>query len=125
NFLNPRAYFFLSGQFFHQRLLDFPSESITDKLTSASGGPLEEDNYMTSRLVNTSYFHNKIAPMFFWLRDITNNANMFKAQVTYDRSDKWDYTLGALMLDGQRAGLGLEPLKHKDQVFFTVRYRFQ
>ena len=55
---------------------------------------------------------------------MTLNGNMFKPQLTYDYSDKWHYTIGALFLDGKVPQKGFEPLKNKDQVFATVKYRF-
>ncbi|MHB8766372.1 MAG: DUF1302 family protein, partial [Deferrisomatales bacterium] len=41
SFLNPRAYFFLSPQFYHQKILDYP----TDVTLSDAAGRLEDDNY--------------------------------------------------------------------------------
>ncbi len=115
-FLNPRAYFMISPQFYHRKILNYPSEYGLNGL--------EDDNYMTSLFINTSYFHNKLVPSFFWLRDITNNANMFRYEIVYERNDRWNYTLGALLLGGGETGKGFEPLDNKDQVYFTVSYRF-
>ncbi|MBW1818479.1 MAG: hypothetical protein JRJ60_15150, partial [Deltaproteobacteria bacterium] len=46
--LNPRAYFFLSGQFIHHKITDYPSNYhlISDGL------PLQDDNYMTTIMIN-------------------------------------------------------------------------
>jgi hypothetical protein len=129
DFLNPRAYFFISGQFYHRHVMDFNKDM--DPAEIAAGMDLKDflanikkDNYVTTLLINTSYFHNKLTPQIFWLRDMTLNGNMFKPQLTYDYSDKWHYTIGALFLDGKVPQKGFEPLKNKDQLFATVKYRF-
>jgi hypothetical protein len=125
NWLNPTAYFFLSGQFYHRRILDRADSipGVRYRLRDYQGD-LERDNYQTTLMINTSYFHTKLQPMIFWLCDITGKSNMFKAQVAYEPDNHWKYTLGALWLHGTKKGTGFEPLKHKDQAYFTVAYRF-
>lgn len=113
--LNPRAYFMISPQIYHRKILDYPSYGIKN---------LEDDNWQSSLMINTTYWHNKIQPSIFWLRDITTNSDMFRMQVIYEHSHKWNYTLGALILTGEDTGLGFEPLENKDQVYFTASYRF-
>ncbi|HBB18520.1 MAG TPA: hypothetical protein DCZ97_16555 [Syntrophus sp. (in: bacteria)] len=129
DFLNPKAYFFLSGQFYHRKILDFEKDQTPAEIAAKMDlkdflGNVKEDNYITTLLINTTYLHNKLTPQFFWLRDMTLNGNMFKPQITYDYSDKWHYTVGALFLDGKTSQKGFEPLKRKDQLFATVKYRF-
>ncbi|MBI5014815.1 MAG: hypothetical protein HZB55_04910 [Deltaproteobacteria bacterium] len=124
SFLNPKAYFFLSGQFYHRKILDFDSDTPAGQDLKDFLGNVRENNYATSLAVNTTYFHNKLTPSFFWLRDISLNGNMYKFQLTYDQSDRWHYILGALLLDGNEEAKGFEPLKKKDQVFATIKYRF-
>ena len=80
---------------------------------------------MTTLLINTTYFHNKLTPQFFWMRDMSLNGNLFKLQLTYDYSDKWHYTIGALSSTGKTGkGGDSSPWKNKDQLFATVKYRF-
>lgn len=119
--LAPRSYFLISPQFFQRKILGYPSDV---KLVSSDAGPVDKDNYTTTLLVTTSYFHNKIVPLVFWMRDITNRADMVKAQVTYVHSDVWNFILGTLLLDGKKEGKGFQPLENKDQVYATVKYRF-
>jgi hypothetical protein len=129
DFLNPKALFMFSGQFYHRHIVDFekdqdPAEVAAHMDLKDFLGNVKEDNYMATFVVNTTYFHNKLTPQFFWMRDMTLNGNMFKPQLTYDYSDKWHYTVGALFLDGRVSQKGFEPLKNKDQLFATVKYRF-
>jgi hypothetical protein len=113
--LNPRAYFLISPQFYHRKILDYPTAGLNG---------LKEDNYLGSLFVNTSYFHNKLAPSFFWLRDVTNRSNFYRAAVDYVHSTAWNFRVGVLAFDGKREGRGFEPLANKDQVFATVSYQF-
>ena len=129
DFLNPKAFFFLSGQFYHRKILDFDKDQTPAEIAAKMDlkdflGNVKKDNYITTLLINTTYLHNKLTPQIFWMRDMTLNGNMFKPQITYDYSDKWHYTVGALFLDGKASQKGFEPLKRKDQLFATVKYRF-
>ena len=117
--INPRAAFMISPQFFHRKIEDAPSTGLT-----STTGAVRDDNYTATLMINTTYFHNKIAPMVVWQRDISEKANMFILQVGYERSDVWNYTLGVLLVNGEKNQAGMEPLTNKDHVFFTVAYRF-
>lgn len=119
--LNPRDAFGIYPQFFHRKIMDYPHGY---QVTDHNGAMLRNDNFMTSLMITTTYFHNKIIPSVFWLRDITEKANFFKIQVAYERSDVWNYTLGVLLLNGAKTGDGFQPLTNKDQVYFTMAYRF-
>ncbi len=118
-FLNPRDAFMISPQFYHRKIRDYPSGKLTQ-----NGQALRDDNYQASLMVNTTYFHNKIIPVFFWLRDISEEADWYKIQVSYERSDVWNYALGVNIFDGSKPGRGFEVFDHKDHWFFTVSYRF-
>ena len=121
-FLNAKAYFMISPQFYHRKILDYPDNfKLND---SGTFGPLKHDNYMASLFVNTTYFHNKLQPMFFWLYDITNQASVFKVQASWEQSHHWKYTLGVLLFNGLKKGSGFEPFNHKNQIYATVNYRF-
>jgi len=129
DFLNPRAYFFISGQFYSRHIIDFNKDMAPAEVSAGMDLKdflvnVKEDNYMTTLLINTTYFHNKLTPQFFWMRDITFNGDLFKLQLTYDYSDKWHYTIGALLLNGKNGQKGFVPLESKDQLFATVKYRF-
>jgi len=117
--LNPRAAFMISPQFYHRKVLNYPSDGLTQ-----SGVLVRDNNYQASLLISTSYFHNKIAPQCIWARNISERANLFKIQVIYERSDVWNYTLGTLLINGEKTGKGFEPFTNKDQIYFTVGYRF-
>jgi len=123
NWLNPRAYFFISPQFYQRHILDYPSG-----YTLSQGGgatPLRKDNYMTSLMVMTTYFHNKLEPSFFWLADRTNHSGFYRPQLKYIYSDIWDFTLGAIFINARKKmNPGFHALENKDHVYFTIAYKF-
>jgi hypothetical protein len=116
NWLNPRAFFFISAQFYHRRIVDYPSNYELQNV--------RENNYQTSLMISTSYFHTKLKPSFFWLYDKTNKSHFFKFQIDYEYTDNWVYMLGWVIFNGNKVEKGFEPLAHKDQVYFTIAYRF-
>ena len=79
---------------------------------------------MTTLMINTSYFHNKLTPSFFWMHDVDNHADMYKLQLTYDYSDVWRYTLGALILNGEEPGNGFHVFEDKDYIYFKISYKW-
>jgi hypothetical protein len=117
--INERAAFMISPQFIHRKILNAPSKGLT-----STTGPVRDDNYQTTLMMNTSYFHNKFVPMFVWVRDIRERSNMFIMQATYERSDKWNYTLGTVLYNGEKSEAAFDALTNKDHVFFTVGFRF-
>ena len=77
--LNPRAYFFISGQFYSRHIMDFNKDMAPAEVSAGMDLKdflinVKEDNYMTTLLINTTYFHNKLTPQFFWMRDMTLNG---------------------------------------------------
>jgi Protein of unknown function (DUF1302) len=122
--LNPRAYFFISAQYFYQKIMDYPSGGITLSQRASLPPGLDENNHKATVLINTTYLHNKLQPLFFWYHDFTNRADFFKLQVGYEQSSHWYYTLGAIFLSGNREGRGFQVLNHKDQLYATITYKF-
>ncbi len=76
-------------------------------------------------LVNTTYLHNKLQPSFFCYHDFTNKSTFYQAQVGYEQSSSWYYTLGAIFFNGDRVDRGFQNLVNKDQLYATVTYKFQ
>ena len=131
--LNPRDSFVLSPMFYYRHIQDYPDKYDPSLYGAPAGQPtglkegsdiyVEDDNQVWALMVMTTYFHNKIAPNFFMLRDQTNRAQMYRAQITYDRNSWWHYTIGAIWLNGQEFG-GFNVFENKDYVFFKVSYRW-
>ena len=115
NFLNPRAFFDTTTQFYHQRIYDYPSGYDLKS---------EDDTYLFLFQIKTTYWHAKIVPSFVVMHDITNKAEQYKVQVLYDHSNKWHYALGALFLNGDETGHSLDVYDNKDYIFFKISYRW-
>lgn len=114
--LNPRAYFFISPQFFHRKIIDYPSGYDLVNL--------EKNNYAVTLLIKTSYFNAKLVPSFFWLRDITSRSDFFKLELSYDYTHNWRFTLGTLFFHGEEKNKGYQVFDNKDQIYFKVTYRW-
>jgi len=114
-FLNARSYFTVMPQFYHRAITDYPSYGLSS---------LEMNNYMATLIVKTAYLNAKLAPTFAWARDITNQADLFKVELLYNYTSNWRFTLGTLLLDGNKTGKGFEVFDNKDQVYFKITYRW-
>jgi uncharacterized protein DUF1302 len=121
NWLNPRALFFISGQFFHRHIFDYPDFQIR---LLHEGGRVDQNNYATTLLINTRYLHEKLTPSIFWYSDWTKDCEMLKFQLNYEPTSAWQYTVGALFFSGQEDNELFEAFANKDQVYLTVGYRF-
>lgn len=119
-FLNPRAYFMISPQFYYRGILDYPKSNIL----TYEGDILYKNNYMTSLMINTSYLHNKLTPSFFWMQDYKHNANLFRLQMTYDHSNNWRFTIGTQFLHGKKENEGFKVFDNKDQIYFKISYKW-
>ena len=114
--LNPRAYFFVSSQFFYRNIIDYPSGyDLVD---------LKKHSYAVTLLIKTSYFNGKLVPSFFWLRDITTRSDFFKLELLYDYTHNWRFTLGTLLFRGEEKNKGYQVFDNKDQIYFKVTYRW-
>ncbi len=122
--LNPRAFFMLSGQYFYQKIMDYPDAPVTLNQRGSVAGPLEEDNEKVTLLLNTSYLHNKLQPNIFWAHDLTNDSDFVKIWLNYEYTHNWIFSIGSLFMSGDEVGHGDEPLDHKDQVYGTITYKF-
>lgn len=120
--LNARDSFMVSPQVYRRTIRDYPGG--TSAGLTQNGQIVRDDNYQGSLMINTTYFHNKVVPMVFWLRDFSEKSNWIKAQVGYERSDVWNYTLGVVLFNGAKTADGFQVFHNKDQLFFTVGYRF-
>ena len=120
--LNPRAYFTISPQIVYRTLLNLPAgqEWIDSAQTY-----LRKDNVQGSLMLSTTYFNAKLMPSIFWLHDYVFDSNFLRLQVSYDYSTSWRFTVGAIILDGNKPNYGYEPFADKDYIFAKVQYKFQ
>jgi len=117
-FLNPRAYFSITPEFFYRRIMDYPSfEEIAS---------LKKNNYQTFLTVSTSYFHNKLTPSIAWIHDINSKSDYHILKLAYDYSNKWHFTLGAQFFHGDNKENSklFQLFDNKDQIFFKISYKW-
>jgi len=114
--LNARTYFNITGEFFYQRIMDYPS------IEEIAG--LKKNNYQTFLSINTSYFHNKLTPSFTWIHDINTNSNYFIPKLVWDLDYHWHFTLGGQVFSGSKPGKGLTLFDDKNQIYFKVAYKW-
>ena len=112
--LNPMSYFSVAPQFYHQKIMDYPLGGLT----------VQEDRYTTTLMISTNYFHGKINPSFFWMRDVDNHADFYKLAVKYKPTHEWEYALGAVFLEGQEPGNGFQVFDNKDYLYFKLTYKW-
>jgi hypothetical protein len=114
--LNPTAFFTVSPQIYHRKILRYPSSVTLQNM--------EDNNYMASLMLRTAYNNGKLMPSIFWLRDMTNRADMWRLQIDYQYSHNWQFTFGVLSLGGKEKGKGFEVFRHKDQMYVSISYRW-
>jgi hypothetical protein len=116
--INPRTGISISPQFIHQHIRDYPGSYGL----SGTGGPLTEDTYNTTLNISTNYMHDKLQPQIFWQRSYSEgtHGDLFLIALAYEYSHQWNYKVQAVLFEND----GLDPLDHKDNISFTVGYRF-
>jgi len=119
--LNDKAYFMVSPQIYNRRIMDFKDDGI---LVASDDPYIRENTWISTLNIMTSYMHNKIQPSFFVMRDWSNKGWLMKPELAYEHDDNWKYALGAIIIDGDKEGEGLWPLRHKDQIYGSVMFRF-
>lgn len=119
--LNSKAFFFISPQIYHQHIVDYPSVGHVGNPTCDIQ---YKDTWTTSLMINTTYMHNKLQPSFFWLRNWSTKSEFFRPQISYAYSDKWKYTIGAIIVSGEKYQQDYQTLNYKDHIYATVSYKF-
>jgi hypothetical protein len=126
--LNPAQGITIMPQFYQRTIVNYPGGK--DLVDHDSQALLDNNNYMTTLMIYTSYLNNKLTPNFFWMQDINRRAYMFRYQVTYDYTDNWQFKVGALFLGGKdhmNNGVmnnSFEFFNHKDNIYTKVTYKW-
>ena len=126
--LNPRDSIVLSPQFDWKHIRDYDNNQVPNigaapRYTNGQQIPSEENEYSFGIMTMTSYYHNKIMPMFFWIRDLNSRSYFWKGQVTYARNNNWNYTAGAMNFWGKEEK-AFQLFENKGYFFFKVAYKW-
>lgn len=135
--LNPRANFYINPQVYYRRVGGFfagPTGLSSPDWFDTSLTRVSHNNWLMTLYINTLYLNAKLTPSFFWIHDFVFHGDYFLPQVTYDWSNNWRVTLGALIWAGKKepdsdngsfkANNGFYLFKHKDQIFFRLTYKW-
>jgi hypothetical protein len=125
--LNEKAFFFISAQYYWRHIVDYPgvdAAGAQQRLGTYVTDIQYQDTHTTSLMVNTSFLTARLQPSFFWLRNWSTRCEFFRPQISYEWSDHWKYTLGAIFVSGEKTGQDLQPFNYKDHVYATVSYKF-
>jgi hypothetical protein len=117
-FLNPQQGISIGPQFYHRRIMD------NDMSLPYKWKGIKQDNFAATLSMKTSYFHSRLTPSIFWYYDITNRADFWKFQLTYDHSNQWRFTLGSFLAHGRYPGSGFQLFDNKDYIFFKITYKW-
>lgn len=116
--LNPTRTFFISGQWFHGRVLDYEQDIRSVEM--------DDNRYwnVVSLLVNTDYWHDYLRPQILYVYDFSGNG-FFNPTFTYTPNDRWSVTVGSILLFGHNNNDGLwGPMRRNDEISLRVRIKF-
>jgi hypothetical protein len=117
--INDTNFIMLSPQIYNRRIMDYKTP-----LLLSTDPYIRENTWMTTIFMRTAYFHSKLTPSFFYIRDWSSRAWMMKPEVAYEPSDTWKYALGALFIGGEKEAKSMWCLRHKDHIYGTISYKF-
>jgi Protein of unknown function (DUF1302) len=116
-FLNRKS-FFISGQWFHKRIIDHDSDIVSLDMSR------DETQNIVSLLINTSYLHDSITPQFLGVADFSGNG-FLQPSIKYAPSDLWEATLSANLIWGSANDDGYwGPVRKNDEIYLRLRIKF-
>jgi hypothetical protein len=122
NLLNPRAYFSVMPQFFYNRILDYPDDTLLyDDVDTVI---LDTNNYRVTLVLSTSYINGKLIPQFAAGYLINSQAHLILGSLTYLMSNTWHYTIEAVFLGGQKPNEALWLFRKNDYISFKIKYNW-
>ena len=121
-FLNPRAYFTVSGQFLYARIMDYPDDVVLNDVDDSLLP--DEDYYTTTLMLSTSYLNGKLIPQVAGAYLFNNEASLILASLSYIQSYRWHYSLEAAFLDGKEPNVPLWLFRHNDYLAVKVKFNW-
>jgi len=119
--LNPKASFLISAQFYDRKIFNYPTNYL---LSDMNNPTLYANNYMTTLLVNTSYFNARLVPTVFWMHSIDCHADFYKLDLAYDYTHNWHFNVGALLFAVKQTNQSFQLFKDKNQIYFKAEYKW-
>jgi len=125
DFLNPDRYVFVSAQFFHYHILNYP-----DKYDLQNGPygdwKARENQYYSTLLIRTSYFNDLVKPQILGVTDWTYGTYWIKPKIRFELGNHWRPEVGGIFIfaghDDQRREFG--HWADRDEIYFKLAYQF-
>ncbi len=124
-FLNPEKEFFISGQFFHKHIINYPDDyelhvgPYTDWIA-------REDMFYSTLLTRTSYFHDFIKPQLLAVVDWTYGTWWLKPKIKFECGNNWRPEIGAIFVfagaNDYRREFG--HWADRDEIYIKMSYQF-
>jgi len=113
-----RRSFFISGQFFHKRILDYDSNIVSLDMST------DKTQSIVSLLINTTYWHDSITPQFLGVVDFSGNG-FLQPSIKYAPTDLWEFALSANFMWGSSDVDGYwGPMRRNDEIYTRLRIKF-
>lgn len=121
-FLNQTRSFFISGQIFQKFV--FNSAGVDGLATGVGEDGDDDHNFITTLLIDTNYWDDKLKPAVLVAWDIRGKNGFFRPKISYQPTFDWDITLGYLRAWGDNYNSGtFGPVKDTDEVFLKLTYK--
>jgi hypothetical protein len=125
--INPDKAVFLSGQFFHIHTFETAPggfSTIPDASSYGAQWIVPRDEYYTTLLLTTDYFHEKLTPTVLYVEQLNENARWCKASLTYKLGTHWRPSIGYLYIDGEKQSHAFALFRERDEIQFKIEYLF-
>ena len=125
SFLNPDRYFFISSQFFHYHILGYPNRYRLQN-GPYSDWQAKENQYYSTLLMRTSYFHDLVKPQVLGVMDWTYGTSWIKPKVKFEIGNHWRPEVGGIFIftshNADRREFG--HWADRDEIYMKLAYQF-
>jgi hypothetical protein len=134
DWLNSKSYITINPEFVFQREMNFNHgyyesspgtySRVTMNNRGTIGDGLQENNYQYSLLLMTSYFHNKLSPIFAWGHNNTSKSDFLMGKLSFAPNQNWTYNMQYFFFQGTRDNDGNNPMRNHDKILGSITYTF-
>ncbi|GEM_PF-5175400 len=96
-YINPEKNIFISGQFFHKHIFNYPDDYEL-QVGPYSDWIAREDMFYSTLLTRTSYFHDFLKPQILAVIDWTYGTWWLKPKVKFEIGNNWRPEIGAIFV---------------------------
>ena len=124
--LNPLYAFSVYAQFVQEHIKGYPNEGtgfvMSQHLYEPGTIQVSQDNYTTSLTLTTQYYHGKILPTFYWMKQFkgSDTGDMYIAKLAYKPTEQYQYSVQGTWMQGNL----FSTMANKNSVCFVFSYNF-